>query len=238
MSHIFRFFGAKIRDGVWSLDDAEIEHAVKVLRLQSRMPVEVMDGAGCIVTGEVGRCSRDAVEVAVHTVDCFDPPEVKRGVAFGALKPGDVDDLLAELVELAVDEIHIFQQADTAKFRTGDKPRERWERIVRAAAKQSKRAFLPSLTVHENLKTAIQSLEPIFQTKLVLDPEGQVSLLKAVDRPLVSVVGLIGGERGLDSSELSMCQKNGYIPVKLGPYILRAKTAIVATAGAFAMTSP
>ena len=182
------------------------------------------------------RATRDAVEVTPENVSVQQKSAIKRALAFGALKPGDVDELLTQLIELAMDEIHIFQQEDTAKFRTGDKPRERWERLIRAATKQSKRAFLPKIFVHEDFASALLKLKDSYETKLVLDPEAEVSLLHAVKTPQTSIVALVGGERGLSTNELNKCQNNGFMPVKMGPYILRATTAITAAAGVLAMT--
>lgn len=234
MSHIFRFFGHETYPCKWSLDPEELEHIRKVLRLKIGDRVEVMDGKGLIAKGHLTEISKDQVliETAIESQSFVAKAPIQKAIALGALKPGDVDDILTELVELGINEIHIFQQADTAKYRTGDKPRERWQRLIRSAMKQCKTAWSPNLVVHESFEVALKALS-LFQRKFVLDADANANLINTVTSSLnfQSVAVIVGSERGLTTEELKLCNVNGFEAMRMGPHILRARTAAITAAG-------
>lgn len=236
MSHVFRFFATQTPSGHWILDEDEAEHARKVLKLKVGTEVEFTDGLGTHGRGLVHQSQKDGVLIAASHVEQMPPAKTLHALALGALKPGDIDEILPALVELGIREIHIFQQQDTAKFRTSDKQTERWDRIVKAAVKQSKQAWLSHVIVHESLEAALIALKP-FDNRLVLDAAAEVPLLDVCDRKKLKTAAVVGGERGLNAAELAVCQSLGFTPVKMGPYVLRAKTAAVAVAAIFSLNA-
>lgn len=229
MSHLFRFFGQEITSTSWTIDQDELEHLRKVLRLQVGSELEVMNGKGLIAKGQLTELTKDHASVAIISREFIEQTSVRKCLAIGALKPGDLDDILTDLVELGMDEIHVFQQTDTAKYRTGDKPKERWQRLIRSAVKQCKTAWCPVVVVHDSLKYALAALS-IHQQKFVLDAAGSDSLLIALQKPATSVAMIVGSERGLNQDELLCCQNAGFQVVRLGDNVLRARTAGVAAA--------
>jgi 16S rRNA (uracil1498-N3)-methyltransferase len=235
MAHIFRFLGRKSHDldlestRFWQVDPDEIEHAKKVLKVKSGDVVEVMDGSGLVATGEVREISRDKMIVAASLEVFVEEPKVKSAIAIGALKPGDFDEIMPALIELGTLSIHVFQQADTAKFRTSDKAQTRWDRIALASVKQCKSAWLPKVHVHAQLEDLFQALK-VYEARFVMDLAGSKTLLDGVNSTMKSVAVIVGGERGLTPAELAMCSAQGFTCVRLGQSILRAKTAAIATA--------
>lgn len=229
MSHLFRFFGQEIAPDRWSIDSDELEHLRKVLKMRPGDELEVMNGCGQIAKGTLAEISRDHGLVTVTSLQITEKPTVTKALAIGALKPGDLDDILTDLVELGIQEIHVFQQAETAKYRTGDKPKERWHRLMRSAVKQCKVAWSPTLTTHDSLEAVLIGLAG-FQQKFVLDAAGQNHLLESIQSPVTSVALIIGSERGLNQDELVKCQSAQFRMVKIGGNVLRARTAGVAAA--------
>ncbi len=237
MAHTFRFLGNPDKNNhkLWQLATSEIEHARKVLKIRVDDEIEVMNGTGTVGTGKVIESTKDAISVLVTDTKHFSRPQCSISLAIGALKSGDFDSVLADLIEIGVDEIHVFQQENTAKHRTSERSGERWERIILSAAKQSKRGWLPSLHVHDNLKHALDKLA-VCKTKLVLDPLGKVSLLEVAPSIASSVGVVIGGEKGFSYGELEQCQMASFTSTKLGGSILRATTAAVAVAAVLIMS--
>jgi 16S rRNA (uracil1498-N3)-methyltransferase len=229
MPHIFRFFGSKTGPKTWALDTDEIEHLRKVLKLRVGDVIEVMDGRGIIGEGVLVNISKESALVETNSEISTERPGSKLALAMGALKPGDVDDILTDLVELGMNEIHIFQQSDSAKYRTGDKPRERWQRLIRAAMKQCKSAWQPTIVVHNSLKDVLEELKS-FDQKCVLDAAAEKNLLDLATTPIVSMAVIIGSERGLNLEEGVLCEKFGFLPAQMGAHVLRARTAAVAAA--------
>lgn len=232
MAHIYRFFGQKTSEGVWALDDEEARHAVKVLRLTDQSQIEVMDGRGRVASGRLVIESKSKATVSDARETFTEKDTFNRSILLGALKPGDVDDLIAPLTELGVDELIVFHQSDTAQFRLSDGAMERWRRLVRSAVKQSKRPWELELKSAVDLSSAIKTAQggPI---RWMLTPDADTDVFQAVSQVSAGSPGitvLIGGERGLSKVEESLALERGYKPVRLGPWVLRARTAAQAAA--------
>jgi 16S rRNA (uracil1498-N3)-methyltransferase len=234
MSHLFRFLAKPIEasKNIWTLDPAECEHLRKVLRLKEGAIVELFDGNGTVVHAELIDIKKDSIKASIDssTLLKHSEPSHRFMLAVGALKPSDIDDSLAELIELGVDEVHVFQQEGVAKSRLNDAVAERWQRVSLAACKQSKRAFLPKIETHSSLESAILRLGAC-KVKWVLEAGASISVAdKSSDISGQGVGAVVGGERGLTSRELELCKKSMFIEVKLGAYVMRARTAILAIA--------
>lgn len=234
MAHTYRFFAEKISSGCWQLEDEEVTHALKVLRLPEGETVEVMDGQGVTGIGRLDIESKTKIFVSDVVETCHEKDICSRVILLGALKHGDVDDLIAPLVELGIDRILVYRQDDTAKFRVSDHSAERWQRLVRSALKQSKRPWSVTVDAFENLDEAVKEVSS-FKWKWMLSPDAKDDLMtvsSAVDgahAPL-GLAALIGGEKGFSQREDSVARTAGFLPVRLGPWVLRARTAAPAAA--------
>jgi 16S rRNA (uracil1498-N3)-methyltransferase len=107
-----------------------------------------------------------------------------------------------------------------------DKGLERWGAIVREAAKQSIRAWVPAVGDHVSTKQLARLGEADAAALLVLDPTASARLsdvpLPTDDRRLVLVVG---PEGGIAPHELEVLERAGAVRVRLGSEILRTSTA-------------
>ena len=105
---------------------------------------------------------------------------------------------------------------------------ERWQKIARQAAEQSRRVAPPEISQPMNLKEAV-----LLQgaTRIVLaEAEEEVSLKKALQPHAADgeVVLAFGPEGGWTEYEFDLFSKAGWITASLGGNILRAETAAVA----------
>jgi 16S rRNA (uracil1498-N3)-methyltransferase len=188
-------------------DDAH--HLARVLRLRAGETVTVADGRGgwrvcTFADGARLEPSGDVVTVAA--------PSVAVTVAF-ALTKGDKPELAVQkLTELGVDRIvllaatrSVVQWDDTKAARN----LERLRAVARAAAMQSRRAYLPVVETVRGL-TALDGLA-------LAHPDGG-----ALD-PSVTAIA-VGPEGGWTDDELAAVPRH----VDLGPTTLRAETAAVA----------
>ena len=106
---------------------------------------------------------------------------------------------------------------------------QRWQRIVIEAARQGRRCFWPEGRPLQNLATVLE--QPSNDLKLVLWEAGSVALAEAL--PAQAPTGgslLIGPEGGFASGEVKQAQAVGFLPVSLGPRILRTETAAIVAA--------
>ena len=105
---------------------------------------------------------------------------------------------------------------------------ERWQRIARQAAEQSRRASPPEIAHPVKLRDAIALPG---STRIVLSESEREATLKDVlqlHSPGGELVLALGPEGGWTDSELDQFREAGWSPASLGSTILRAETAAIA----------
>lgn len=212
---------------VVALDGPEARHAVTVNRLRVGEVISIGDGAGLVVRGPISRVEPAALEIRVESsiLDSAPIPEVWLAQA---LAKGDRDELAVQAAtELGASGVIPWAAERSVSKWTGakvTKGMERWGAIVREAAKQSIRSWVPSVEQHMNTKQLARLAEDA--TVLVLDPTAETRLsqveLPAEARILILVVG---PEGGIAPHELDLFESRGAIRVRLGDEILRTSTA-------------
>jgi 16S rRNA (uracil1498-N3)-methyltransferase len=104
---------------------------------------------------------------------------------------------------------------------------ERWQRIVREAAQQSRRSDVPEVDEPVALKVALGMVNA--ERKLLLaETEQENSLTAALEGEVASVALAIGPQGGWAAEEMVLFGESGWRSVTLGPRILRAETAAIA----------
>ena len=105
---------------------------------------------------------------------------------------------------------------------------ERWRRIVKQAAEQSRRSDIPEISLPLKLKEAVALTA---ETRIMLaECENDVLLKDAIREhpPDGEVVLAIGPEGGWTEEEVQLFAGNGWTSASLGATILRAETAAIA----------
>lgn len=208
------------------LTGAEAHHAAAVRRLRVDEEVTVGDGRGAWLTGRsITVSSREVVVLVDGRRD--EAPARPRIVLVQALAKGDRDELAVQAAtELGVDAI-VPWQAERSVSRWDAKAEKgiaRWTTIVREAAKQAHRAWVPE--VRGLAKTADLVTLAGKTRMLLLEPTADDALsaieLEESDRDVVLVVG---PEGGFSASELAVLQGAGARQVRLGTTVLRTSTA-------------
>jgi 16S rRNA (uracil1498-N3)-methyltransferase len=208
-----------------SLTGAEAKHAAVVRRLRVGEAITIGDGAGVWLTGVAEAVSPSQVDVRISERAVQPAPE-PRIVLVQALAKGDRDELAVQAAcELGVDEIVPWQASRSISRWEGSKAvkgRERWASIVREAAKQAHRAWVPEVAAP--VSTAQLATRAATQRLLLLDPtaETRLSELAPDGRDLVLVVG---PEGGIAPEELARLTEAGAERVLLGDTVLRTSTA-------------
>ncbi|GEP47661.1 16S rRNA (uracil(1498)-N(3))-methyltransferase [Microbacterium saccharophilum] len=209
------------------LTGAEAHHAAAVRRVRVGEEVTVGDGRGVRLSGAVEEAAPARVTVRVTARTVTEPPR-PRLVLVQALAKGDRDELAVQAAtELGVDEIVPWQAArsvsrwDTAKAAKGV---ARWSAIVREAAKQAHRLWVPEVT--SPVTTRQLAARAAQSRMLILEPTAEAALsdldLTAGDGDLVLVVG---PEGGIAPEELTALTAAGATLVRLGETVLRTSTA-------------
>ncbi len=211
-----------------SLSGEPLHHLHSVLRLKTGAELLLLDGRGNCCLGRLDSVDRRAAAVTVlerwqENERCC-PLQLLQ-----ALPKGDKFDLVLQKgTELGISR---FQPLLSA--RTVSRPErgrlERWQRIVSEAARQSRRPCLPS----------VAELLPLAEALAGVTAPLRLLLWEAGSRPLVEVLPagapeevavLVGPEGGLTGEEVALAGAAGFVPVHLGPRILRTETAGLALA--------
>jgi 16S rRNA (uracil1498-N3)-methyltransferase len=145
-----------------------------------------------------------------------------------ALAKGDRDERAIEAAtDLGVDEVVPWQAARSIVLWRGERAARsvrKWESVVLAATKQSRRTRVPLVSSPANQAAVIRLIEHA-ALALVLHEEA-VRPLAGIELPLAGdVLLVVGPEGGIAPEELSAFTAAGAVVVRLGPGVLRSSTA-------------
>ena len=196
---------------VLSPDDAH--HLARVLRLRDGEPVTCSDGRGAWR----GCVWRNGTIEPDGEVEVEPAPEPLLTVVVSPVKGDRTDLVMEKLVEIGIDAIVVLAPVERSVVRwSADKAgqvMDRYSRIVRAAAMQSRRVFLPALT------GPVALADVLALGAVVAEPGGE--------RPWDTVTTVVvGPEGGFSRAEIAGAAGQ----VDLGPAILRAETASMVAA--------
>lgn len=233
-----------------TLRPGESQHLTRVLRLGPGAAVELFDGKGLLVRGEVLSASHHGTVVSVGE-RLPAPPELPDPlVVCAALLKGDaMDTVVRDATVLGATAIVPVTTRRTnvpgARAASG-RLHERWHRVSVAAAKQCGRAALPEMSDVQPVDHVWDT--PDWQTwerRLLVEPavsSGAVgadapapaSTATAADAGAMAMsapgplVLACGPEGGWDAGEIEEALAAGWTPWSLGPFTLRAEQVTLA----------
>lgn len=213
--------------GLVVLTGGEAHHAAAVRRVRPGEAVTLGDGLGVWLEGVIGEVSphRVTVQVTVRREVATARPRL---ILAQALAKGDRDErAIQAATELGIDEIVPWQAARSVSRWDGTKAVKavaRWQSIVREAAKQAHRAWVPQVaSPHGTRELAARADARI----LVLEPAASAALtgidLDAAD--VRDIVLVVGPEGGISPEELDLFAAAGARTARLGETVLRTSTA-------------
>lgn len=203
------------------LEDPDAHHLLRVLRVRPGETVSVSNGTGawrtCVMSS---RSELEPVDDTVHSESASTRPIT---VAFGVTKSDKPEVVVQKLTELGVDHIvpvlldHSVVRWDDDKV---ERQHERFSKVSREAAMQSRQVFLPS--VHR----VVSDLETLLANPLMKGQWGLVALADPDGSSEMAGVSalIIGSEGGFSQRELDLVDAR----VSLVGGVLRAETAAIA----------
>ena len=216
--------------------DNESSHYVRtVLRLKKNDALCLFNGSGVEYSADVYLVTRKLVQVQLGQA-AERSVESPLTLVFGiGIARGDrMDWAIQKAVELGVYSITPLLKARTVVQVKDDKKQQRtehWQKIMIHAAEQCQRTMVPELTEIVALEHWVQRQTGL---KLFLDPYAQLSLNDV--QPIDNKVSLLSGpEGGFTQNERDLAKAAGFIPIRLGPRVLRSETAALAAISAVQM---
>jgi len=213
-------------DDRFPLTGDEGRHAARVKRLGPGERVLVGDGRGTVLDCAVVNVLPDGLELAVESRR-VEPEPAPRLVVVQALPKGERAELAVEvLTELGVDEIVPWAASRSiAQWHgpRGEKALAKWRRTAAEAAKQSRRAWVP--TVAPLARTADVAARLATSAGLVLHEAASAPLTAAPLPADGDVLVVVGPEGGIADDELAAFADAGAASVRMGAPVLRTSTA-------------
>jgi 16S rRNA (uracil1498-N3)-methyltransferase len=236
-----RFFVApELLSGATIQLPEKLAHQVRdVLHLAVGEQLLLLDNSGAEVLCTVTRSERKDVEVELSERRAGKPASPVRIILCqGLLKSARFEWILEKGTELGVAAFApmLCRRSTSGLEDAGSGKLLRWQRILQEAAEQCGRARIPELRPICPFTQALNDISPGAVALIPWEEEhnhGLRDALRAIERgekngPL-TIVLFIGPEGGLLAEEVSQAQQHGVQPVTLGPRILRAETAALAT---------
>jgi len=209
------------------LQGSEGHHAAVVRRVRPGERVDLADGAGGLAVCTVSDVQRDRVRLAVLRREQVALASPRLTVA-QALAKGDRGELAVELLtEVGVDTV-VPWAAERAvvqwRGERGERALGRWRATAREAAKQARRAWVPSVEpLHTTAELARRAAAG--GCALVLHEEADLPLSTVDLSSEGEVLVVVGPEGGVTPAELAALSAAGARSVRLGPTVLRTSTA-------------
>ena len=209
------------------LDGPEGRHAATVRRTRVGEHLLLTDGGGLRVEAEVVSVGSGTLDLRVVSVTS-DPEPSPRLVLVQALAKNDRDDQAIEAAtECGVDEVVPWQASRSVvqwRGERGDKAWRKWDAVLVAATKQSRRTRRPVLATaatSAQLSARIGAAAAAF----VLHEDARMPLAGVTLPASGDIVVVVGPEGGISPEELAAFEAAGGVPVRLGDTVLRSSSA-------------
>ena len=210
------------------LTGAHAAHLARVLRAGIGQEFDISIG-NRVRRGRITSIDSERVELELgEEVPSPSPPRIT--LALAIFKFDRMEWAIEKCAELGASLIVpvIAQRTDPRLASAALKRVERWRRIVRQAAEQSRRVQPPEIRAPIRLEQAVGL--PGSRRILLAEGEKETTLIEALpsDSSGTEVVLALGPEGGWTEREVETFRAAGWLPASLGNTILRAETAAIA----------
>lgn len=218
----------------YQLDERAFHHAVRVLRAKVGDELVLFNGEGGEYDAIIKSIEKKGMEVEVTA---FTPREVESPINVhlvqGVARGEKMDFIVQKAVELGVNNITpLFTERCNVKLADGraNKRLAHWRSVIIGACEQSGRNRIPEIVEPIAFKDWLPTAQADY--RFVLSPFVQEKLPALNVQAKASMMLLIGPEGGLSDAEVQAALQAGFIPLNLGPRILRTETASLAAISA------
>jgi 16S rRNA (uracil1498-N3)-methyltransferase len=211
------------------LDEKSSHHVARVLRARVGDTLTLFNGKGGEYTGVIKQIDKRQVTVEIND---FSAREVESPLnlylAQGIARGEKMDFIVQKAVELGVKKI-IPLITERCNVRLDNEREEKrlqhWQAVAMSACEQSGRNRIPEILAPQTFAAWL----PLVQAEqcYVLSPHRQEKLPSQLSATS-TVVLLIGPEGGLSDSEVALAMQHQFLPLNLGPRVLRTETATIA----------
>ena len=212
----------------------DARHMVKVLRMNAGQCFTISNGRGHEFSARILSAGPDRVELEILSeLDSVVESPIHITLCSGMLKDNKMDLVIQYATQLGIQSwIPFFSERSIPRpdaERLGNRL-ERWRTIAAETLKQCRRNIIPEI-IHPLPLNDLLADNRSCDLKLAFW-EKEVTPLKSIADTLLScrsVMILIGPEGGFSEQEIQTAKNRGFKSSSLGPRILRAETAAMAS---------
>lgn len=210
------------------LSESVAQHALKVLRMREGERLRLFNGQGLEFLAELLPASRRSAQARLlESIPQHSESSLRIELGQALSRGERMDFAIQKATELGCAQITpLFTERCEVRLdaQRQDKRQRHWQQIAISACEQSQRQVIPEIAHPVPLQDWLSDCQA--DLKLVLDPHQALSLGEH-PRPQ-SIALLIGPEGGLSAEEIELARNQGFLPLTLGPRVLRTETAPVA----------
>jgi 16S rRNA (uracil1498-N3)-methyltransferase len=217
------------------LSAGESHHLVAVNRARKGETVIVFDGKGMEWTATLVEADKRAARLVVQSARQAAPLPYSITLGQALPKAGGMDAIVRKATELGAARIVPLESERTQvrlEAERSEKKAGKWQAAALEAAKQCGNPWLPRIDPVQPVAAFMDSAAG-FDLKLIASLQPDARRLKAVlaafraaqGRAPRDVLWLVGPEGDFSPAELELAASSGFMPVTLGPLVLRCETA-------------
>lgn len=219
------FFGQyNLYDKSVQLDPVEQKHCLKVLRKKTGDLIQVTDGTGKIYETRIVDDNWKNPFFTCETIKEVEERKYVLSIGIALTKNLQrIEWFLEKSTEIGIDSIYFIEtsRSEKAKFK-----KDRFDNILRSAAKQSGNLKLPKIYELQSLNNFLE--KPFFETEqkfiAYCEDKPEAHLFSQLEKG-VAVSVLIGPEGDFSSDEVKEAESKGFQRISLGDSRLRTETA-------------
>ena len=234
---MFRYFSAddQIKNNKVKVEGGDAKHLKTILRAQIGDKISVVTESKEYIA-EIEAINNEEIICSLNEeIMTNNETTINITLCQGIPKQTKMETIIQQNVELGVKSfIPLITERTVVKL--NEKGREqkkldRWQKIAKESAKQSKRSIIPLVEPIMTMKELVERIKAEDAELIVPYELEDIKLLKDIlIEPKENYYIVIGPEGGFDIKEIQMLQEIGAHIVTLGKRILRTETAGVVTA--------
>jgi len=204
------------------IEGEEFHHLYNVLRHKVGDKILAFDGKSNEYLCEIIEIQKNRARI--KKIEKIENKEYNFNIAVAPalIKKEKFELILEKVVEIGVKEIYpVITRHSIVKIK---EKKERWERIILNACKQSHRQIIPKLHDIITLEEIVQ-ISKNYSLRLFANPKSSKNLF-SFDKA-DNVIVLIGPEGGFSEEEENYLKLNGFFDFSLSNFILRSETAAI-----------
>jgi 16S rRNA (uracil1498-N3)-methyltransferase len=202
----------------------ESRHIVKVLRKKKGDELMVTNGRGRVFKGTIREASLNSCEISITSHEKTVRPMHRLHLAVAPTKNSDrYEWFLEKATEIGIDEITpiICDHSERKIIK-----KERLEKVILSAMKQSLRTYLPRLNPAVTFEEFLEQDLPKRRFITHCQEDEKVDFKRRLE-PDKKILVMVGPEGDFSEAEIDIAKSKGFIPASLGEYRLRTETAAI-----------